>query len=254
MAYGERVLQPGMRGDDVAELQLRLAGYRGTLLDGDFGPGTELQVKVFQRDFMGLAAPSGVVDRATFLAIDDLATRHPIDFRQLRCPCGVCGGFGQGRFRGRYLPGGEGQEKFHRYEYPGVHRLILWAARALFAYLGAQQQFSFSSGYRCAVENERKGRTTTNHHGKAVDIDMALPPGMGKREDMERCDAVRRLLVEKANAQIGWLGRNRKSLEPADIAPTWVHYDVREYEAKYLSDEFFCQDQAGLDRRLPITL
>lgn len=253
MAYGDRVLRQGLKGDDVVELQLRLAGYRGTLLDGDFGSGTELQVKCFQRDCMGLSTPSGVVDRATFLAIDELASRFPIDFAQLRCPCGVCGGFGQGRFKGRYMPGGEGQEKFHRYEYPGIHRLILWAARALFAYR-EDIRFSFSSGYRCAVENERKGRTTTNHHGKAVDIDTVLAPGMGKREDLERCDELRRLLVEKSNAQIGWLGRNRKSLEPSDIAPTWVHYDVREYESKYLRDDFFCRDLAGLDRRLPITV
>jgi len=41
-------LQKGQLGDDVVELQLRLAGFRGTLLDGDFGPGTELQAKVFQ--------------------------------------------------------------------------------------------------------------------------------------------------------------------------------------------------------------
>jgi len=251
MTYGDRVLQQGVRGDDVAELQLRLAGFRGTLLDGDFGPGTALQVKAFQRDVMRLSQPSGVVDRATFQAIDAFADRFPIDFRQLRCPCGVCDGFGQGRFKGLYMPGGKGLEQFHRYEYPGIHRLILWAARALFAYR-EDVQFLFSSGYRCAVENERKGRTTTNHHGKAVDIDTVLPPGMGKREDMERCNAIRGLLVEKANAQIGWLARNRKSLEPADIAPTWVHYDVREYEPAYLRDEFFCRDLAGLNRRLPI--
>lgn len=251
MAYGERILRRDTQGDDVVELQLRLAGFRGTLPDGDFGPGTELQVKAFQRDFMRLPAPTGIVDRATFQAIDDLARRFPIDFDTLRCRCGTCSGFGQGKFKGLYF-GGVKTEQNHRYEYPGIHRMILWAARALFAYR-ADLRFVFSSGYRCSVDNQIHQRTTTNHHGKAVDIDIVLAPGMGKREDMDRCNEVRGLLVEKSNAQVGWLGANRKSLEPADIAPTWVHYDVRSYEPQYLKDSFFCRDLAGLDRRLPIT-
>lgn len=248
--YGERVLQQGLQGDDVRELQLRLAGFRGTLLDGDFGPGTELQVRCFQKDVMQMTQPTSVVDRATFEAIDAFAKRHPIDFKQLRCPCGVCGGFGQGRFKGRYVNNVEA-EMHNRYEYPGIHRMILWAARALFHYRD-DIKFHFSSGYRCSVENERKGRTTTNHHGKAVDIDTVLEPGMGKREDLERCNELRGLLVEKSTAQIGWSAKNRKALEPAEIAPTWIHYDVREYEPQYLRDEYFCTDLKGLDRVLPI--
>lgn len=252
MPYGDRILKQGLNGDDVVELQVRLAGFRGTLPDGDFGSGTELQVKVFQADVMKMATPTGVVDRATFQAIDQLAQRFPIDFNQLRCRCGTCSGFGQGKFKGLYF-GSVKTEQNYRYEYPGIHRMILWAARALFAYR-PDMQFVFSSGYRCSVDNQIHQRTTTNHHGKAVDIDIVLPTGMSKRDDMARCDEVRGLLVAKSNAQIGWLGANRKSLEPADIAPTWVHYDVRSYEPKYLKDDFFCQDLAGLDRKLPITV
>lgn len=252
MPYGDRILKQGLGGEDVVELQVRLAGFRGTLPDGDFGSGTELQVKVFQADVMKMATPTGIVDRATFQAIDQLAQRFPIDFNQLRCRCGTCSGFGQGKFKGLYF-GSVKTEQNYRYEYPGIHRMILWAARALFAYR-PDMQFVFSSGYRCSVDNQIHQRTTTNHHGKAVDIDIVLPPGMSKRADMARCDEVRGLLVAKSNAQIGWLGANRKSLEPADIAPTWVHYDVRSYEPKYLKDDFFCQDLAGLDRKLPITV
>lgn len=250
MAYGDRILQQGVKGDDVVELQVRLAGFRGTLPDGDFGSGTELQVKRFQADVMKLATPTGIVDRATFQAIDDFAKRFPIDFRPLRCACGSCGGFGQGKFKGLYF-GNVKTEQNHRYEYPGIHRMILWAARALFAYR-PDLRFVFTSGYRCSVDNQMHQRTTTNHHGKAVDIDIVLSAGMSKRDDMARCDEIRGLLVEKSNAQIGWLGANRKSLEPADIAPTWVHYDVRSYEPKYLQESFFCQDLASLDRKLPI--
>ncbi len=251
MPYGDRILQQGALGDDVAELQLRLAGFRGTLPDGDFGPGTELQVKMFQTDYMKLASPTGVVDRATFAAIDKFAQRFPIDFKALRCPCGSCDGFGQGKFKGLYFGGTKGQEQYHRYEYPGMHRMILWAARALFAYR-PDLKFMFTSGYRCSVDNQINKRTTTNHHGKAVDIDIALSPGMSKRDDMVRCDEIRGLLVGKSNAQIGWLASNRKSLEPADIAPTWVHYDVRSYESKYLGDDFFCKDLSALDQVTPI--
>ncbi len=251
--YGERVLQKGLKGDDVQELQLRLAGFRGTLIDGDFGAGTELQVTKFQKDYMGLASPSGVVDRATFLAIDEFAKRYPIDFGgKLRCPCGTCGGFGRGVLKGVYVPGGEGQERHHHYEYPGVHRLILWASRAVFFYLRDEFKFQFSSGYRCGVDNQKQKRTTTNHMGKAVDFEPIPKPGETNRDDRDNCDAIRGRIVELSNAQIGWAAKNRKSLEPSDIAPSWIHYDVREYEAPYLDDRFFCKDLAALDRVLPI--
>ena len=34
-------LSRGTTGPDVVELQIRLAGFRGTMWDGIFGPGTE---------------------------------------------------------------------------------------------------------------------------------------------------------------------------------------------------------------------
>ena len=52
MIFGDRNLQDGDKGADVAELQLRLAGFLGTVWDGDFGPNTEKQVKAFQQDYM----------------------------------------------------------------------------------------------------------------------------------------------------------------------------------------------------------
>ena len=65
MAFGSKQLKRGDKGKDVVELQLRLAGFRGTTWDGDFGPGTELQVIAFQRDYMKRANPSGKVDKAS---------------------------------------------------------------------------------------------------------------------------------------------------------------------------------------------
>jgi hypothetical protein len=199
-----------------------------------------------------LATPTGVADRATFLAIDAFADQYPIDFKLLRCPCGTCQGFGRQLYKGLYFEGQPRTEAFYRYEYPGIHRLLLWAARAVFAYVPGRQ-FTINSGYRCSVDNANHARNTTNHHGKAVDLDIVLKAGENKMSDMANCDAVRGKIVETGNGQIGWLAGNRKSLEPANIAPTWVHYDVRCYEAKYLTDDAFCTSNEALNARLPIT-
>ena len=250
-SYGERPLTRGCKGPDVVELQVRLAGFRGTVPDGDFGPGTERQVMNFQRDYMRRREPTGVVDRATMRAIDRFARAYPIDFRRLRCPCGRCGGFGQGLFRGRYHPGRPHVEAFHRYEYPGMHRMLLWAVRGVFFY-HPEHRFVITSGYRCSVDNEKHGRSSTNHHGKAIDLGIAPRRGEDPRDGMNKCDAVRGRIVETAHGQIGWNAPNCKALEPSGIAPTWVHYDVRCYEPKYLGDEMFCTTLKALDDRRPI--
>jgi len=251
MEYGERELRRGNKGPDVAELQLRLAGFRGTVPDGDYGPGTERQVMNFRRDFMGEGRPSGVVDRDTMRAIDRFARQFPINFLKLKCPCGTCGGFGRGRFKGKFAERKPKLEAFNLYEYPGVHRMLLWAVRAVFFYL-PEHQFTVTSGYRCETDNRNHGRSSTNHRGKAIDVDVPLLPDEDKRDDMTKCDAIRGRIVETANAQIGWTASNLKSLEPSNIAPTWVHYDVRSYEPKYLKDEMFCTTLKELDNRKPI--
>ncbi len=244
LAWGG-ALKRGDKGADVIELQMRLAGFRGTLPDGDYGPGTELQVVAFQRDVMGRTAPTGSADLATIAAISAFGAAHTVDFAQLRCRCGVCDGFGRGQFKGRYS-GAVKVETYHRYEYPGIHRMLLWAYRAAQFY-GKARGWSLmvNSGYRCAEDNRQHGRSSTNHHGKAIDIDIIGAPS--KMIDRERCNALRGLLVEKANAQIGWSAANRKALEPADIAPTWVHWDVRSYDSRYLADMYFVKTPAELD-------
>ncbi len=253
-AYGSRELRVGCKGPDAAELQTRLAGFRGTLPDGDFGGGTMLQVTTFQRDFMKMAVPTGVVDRSTFVAIDSFAEQNPIDFKRLRCPCGVCKGFGQGFFKGLYKPGTPETEMNYLYEYPGIHRLLLWAVRAIYFY-ESNRKLSITSGYRCSVENTQhvEKRTTTNHHGKAIDLDVVALLKEDKKDDMANCEALRNRIMETSNAQLEWRIKNQKALESAKDAPTWVHYDVRCYERKYLGDEAFCTSLVGLNARLPIT-
>ena len=201
---------------------------------------------------MKMKTPTGIVDQKTMAAIDKFAEQYPIDFAALKCPCGVCGGFGQGRFKGEYLANQPKIEKNHLYEYSGIHRMILWAVRAVFFYV-PDQKFVITSGYRCGVQNERTLRNSTNHRGKAVDIDVPGKPGEDKRDDMNRCDKIRGIIVEKSYAQIGWDAANRKSFEPSPIAPTWIHYDVRSYDPKYLEDRFFCKSLAELDNKQPLT-
>ena len=243
-------LQRGASGADVIELQIRLAGFRGTLWDGQFGPGTELQVMAFQRDYLGQTAPSGKVDRSTWDGVQQFAAEFPVDLPTLKCPCGRCAGFGNGANEGLYYPDRPKSEATYRFEYPGMHKAILNTYRAAQFY-GLRAGFGravVTSGYRCTIDNEQHQRTTTNHMGKAIDIDFALQPGEGKREDSVRCDAMRGLLVEKANCQIGWGARDRKALEPSEIAPTWVHIDVRSYAMQYLDKSLFVTTAAELDR------
>src|SRR5688572_21527018 len=246
MAFGDAEIKRGDKGAAVTELQLRLAGFRGTLWDGSFGPGTELQVVCFQRDYMKQAQPNGRVDKATFTALFQFENDFPVPLEALRCPCGQCGGFGQGRFKDVYLPGPE-NEKNHKYEYPGIHKAILHSFRGAAFYLGRAGFPApiVNSGYRCWINNEQKGRASTNHMGKAIDVDFPLGPKEDKRDDTIRCDKGRGVLVELANFQIGWTASNRKALEPADIAPTWIHMDVRNYDRKYLQNRFFVRPKAS---------
>ena len=249
MKLGDRTLKRGMQGKDVVELQLRLSGFRGTIWDGDFGPGTELQVVSFQRDYMDSANPSGVVDAKVIGALERFADEHKIAFDVLKCVCGQCGGFGKGRFKGKYGSGKPHVEAFHRYEYPGIHKAILHAYRAAWFYAAkaGNPVPVLTSGYRCWIRNKQKRRSTTNHMGKAIDMDFPLQPGEDKRDDCLRCDSVRGVMVEKSVFQIGWGALNRKSLEPSNIAPTWIHMDVRSYELPYLDDVFFVKNAADLD-------
>lgn len=240
----------GATGPDVVEIQIRLAGFRGTLWDGIFGPGTELQVMAFQRDYLGSENPNGIVDRATWDGLEKFAAEFPIDFQTLQCPCGRCTGFGNGRNEGVYYPEKPKIEMYYRYEYPGVHKTILNTYRAaqFYGLKAGCGQAVVNSGYRCTINNEQNHRETTNHMGKALDIDFALRPGEGKREDCQRCDSVRGILVEKANCQVGWGAANRKALEPSAIAPSWVHMDVRSYERQYFDKSFFVKTTVELDR------
>ena len=246
---GKTVLRKGATGAEVAELQIRLAGFRGTIWDGEFGPGTELQIRTFQRDYMGLTKPTGVADLETYEALQRFAISYSIDFGKVACPCRQCGGYGQGQFANQFREGKPEIEAFHKREYPGVHKAILHSYRAARFYAGSSEEapFFLTCGYRCWINNKRHGRKSTNHMGKALDCDFQLQEGEDKRDDQRRCDRFRGVLAEKANFQIGWAASNRKALEPSAIAPTWIHMDVRQYSRRYLDDRYFVKTLEELD-------
>lgn len=248
MKLGDRVLSKGMNGADVADLQVRLAGFRGTVWDGAFGPGVELQVVTFQKDYMQII-PTGVVDSNTITALTKFTQDFPVNFNSLKCTCGQCNGFGFGKFKGQYEAGKPQIEMYNQYEYPGIHKAIINSFRGLWFY-GRKAGFGeliITCGYRCWINNAQNQRTSTNHMGKAIDCDYALKPGEDKRADCNRCNAARGLLVEKSNFQIGWYASNVKALEPADIAPTWIHMDVRQMASQYLTDNYFVKNVNDLD-------
>ena len=249
MQFGKSILRRGCKGEDVAELQLRLAGFNGTVWDGIYGHGTERQVIAFQRDYMNEKNPDGIVGPNTIRAIYDFANEYPIDFEPLKCQCGKCDGFGNGLNFGVYLEGKPRCEAYCQYEYPGIHKAILHAFRACMFYAvkyGYPIPFP-TCGYRCTENNRQKGRKSTNHFGKAVDFDFPMQTGDDKKDDMERCNSFRNKMVEFGLFQIGWANTNQKSLEPSRIAPTWIHGDIRNYTCEYLSDKYFVKSIKELD-------
>jgi hypothetical protein len=130
-----------------------------------------------------------------------------------------------------------------------VHKAILQAYRAACFYTSRAgfPRANITSGYRCWEDNKKHGRSSTNHMGKALDMDFPLLPGELKQDDVIRSNQGRGILVEKGNFQIGWGANNRKALEPSEIAPTWIHMDVRCYEPKYLAEEYFVASTEALD-------
>ena len=76
-------------------MQIRSAEFRGTLPDEIVGSGTELQVVGFQRGYLKQRQPAGIADIETMEAVENFSKAYPVDFNELKCPCGICDGFGQ---------------------------------------------------------------------------------------------------------------------------------------------------------------
>jgi hypothetical protein len=243
----------GDRGKAILEINIRLAGFGGLLPTEDFTEMTERGVKQFQRDYMNMENPTGVADIATLMKIDEFCEIYRENVDNYKCPCNKCGGFGKGQFKNKYLRTSR-IERWHKYEYPGMHQSLLWAVSASRFYFtkklnGEYSIESIDSGYRCWVNNNNKvpKRESTNHMGKAVDLHFNKN-GARFKSDMDLlrekiyCDYIG---APKQGGSFGWLS-DKFGLEPKKFtsgekgATTWVHLDVREFNrVNYLKDEFF---------------
>lgn len=259
-SYVSTKIEKDATGEIVSELRIRLAGFGGVLPGSLFDDALVKAVKQYERDVMG-RPETGVVDGSFALNLDDFAKKWPIDLRKvLRCPCGKCGGYGRGQKFDQYK-GGSTEESAYQYEYPGIHRSVLWGARALMHYATVDHKdkirFSgYSSGYRCHIDNKNHNRPTTNHMGKAVDLLFCRNykgTWLRKAKDIASdVELMRTVAKNRMNAAAGWVnGENRFGLETAaQGAKTWVHLDVREWGGKgsvYLADEYFVKYPEDLD-------
>jgi zinc D-Ala-D-Ala carboxypeptidase len=157
-----RTLSSGASGADVAELQVRVAGWAGygvnMAIDGQYGPQTVQAVKGFQAAY-GLAA-DGVAGPATFAKIYELqdADCSPAHFDFAE----VDGGCGAGRYSGGSVSAAEVKENLKR---------AMWRAEALRHQLG-DQPLRVTSGFRSQACDRQVGGSGTGQHtyGRAIDL------------------------------------------------------------------------------------
>lgn len=255
---GQYCIKKGDKGKIVEEINIRLAGFGGTVPEDKFTDRTEKAVKQFQRDYMKVEQ-TGKVCGKTLKAIDAFKKKYGMKFSSFKCPCNTkdCDDFGNGLYAKEYNDA-KIKEKRRKYEYPGIHRNLGWVYRALRFYLEDKEKdmkfsiYSISSGYRCHAHNKLKSRTTTNHMGKAVDLKLSKN---GKRTKVKSdVNKVRKDIFEEYMGAAYWTKTNALSLEPGSIAPTWIHYDVREFERKHLKKKFFVKTQAKMDGDLMVDL
>jgi hypothetical protein len=260
-------IKKGDKGPIVEEINIRLAGFGGGVPSDTFDDKTEAKVMQFQSDYMKTGAPSGIVDVETATRIDEFAKQFPIDFASLECPCGNCGGFGKDRNKGTYkkfdkideeLKSTSKNESYHWYEYPGIHRSVLWAIKGAMYYYAQKSNpdlsIRISSGYRCNDNMEAKKRYTCNHLGKAVDLHVCeKKDGKWFRQSGQdvvngkRSDELRLHLESKAEAVLEWKQANHFSLEGSSLAKTWAHIDCRMFDEVYLKDSLFCKTSTDLE-------
>jgi len=244
----------------IREINIRLAGFGGNVPTDEFTDRTEKMVKQFQRDYMKVPE-TGKVCGNVLKAIDEFTAKWAEKVSDYTCLCnGIksiaskCSGFGKGQYKDQYSSKAH-VEKYHKYERPGMHRSLLWGVSALKYYLSIQSEYRYSSitaGYRCWEHNKYVGRDTTNHMGKAVDIQFLKNNklvGGKKEENLPILRDIRdKFYTKYLDSKYNWVnGNNNFSLEPFGLGKgqtwSWIHTDVREFDNVYLDDKFFIKTQ-----------
>lgn len=161
-----RQLQEGDSGEDVEELQIRVAGWAAdgasktnVAVDGQFGPGTLAAVSRFQSAY-GLSA-SGVADSATQDALNALedsdgSTAH-FDFAEFASKDGA--GFGSGNVDASTV-----QENVRRLMYK------LEAVRTK----AGDAAITVNSGFRSLAHNESVGGVPNSQHTYGIAADVVI--------------------------------------------------------------------------------
>ena len=245
-------IKKGDKSELIREINIRLAGFGGNVPTDEFTDITEKMIKQFQKDYMKVPE-TGKICGNVLKAIDDFQSKYIINFEDVKCPCGKCKGFGNDKFSDQ-KQNSKIDEKIRKYEYPGIHRSLIWALRAAMFYTTViEKDLKYSvkcifSGYRCHENNKQHKRTSTNHMGKALDIHFNKN---GKRTQVPKeVEEIRqKIFVKHLGNQVRWDNDDKFSLEPGVpaykgefIASTWIHYDVRQFGLEYLKDDFFVKN------------
>jgi zinc D-Ala-D-Ala carboxypeptidase len=157
-----RTLSQGTNGEDVRQLQIRVAGYPGygghLATDGDFGPATKAAVTRFQQAY-GLAA-DGIAGPATFSKIyslqDDDCTPIHFTYSELDDGCGGSGWDGG--------PLSAAATKANALQ-------TMWQLEAMRHAMG-DAPLNITSGFRSIACNNSVGGASNSQHlyGRAADL------------------------------------------------------------------------------------
>lgn len=264
----------GDKNELIREINIRLAGFGGNVPTDEFTDRTEKMIKQFQRDYMKVPE-TGKICGNVLRAIDEFSINFDISqniWKELNCSCPTKGKKVTSKLRGivetnscRGYGDKTGEntspEKSNKYEYPGIHRSLLFGLKAIFFYLSKQHVYSFgliSSGYRCRFKNYE----TTNHQGKAIDIqfDKGTWKIRGQvYKNITELEQIRTNIFYKfLGAKTNWTDPNHFSLEPIGLNSnntkidgnhtySCIHMDVRAFEKDYLKDEYFCKNSGTLN-------
>ncbi len=263
---GKYCLIVGNKGKLIEEINIRLAGFGGLVPTDIFTSDTRQAVIQFQKDYMGIE-PTGRICGNTLKAIGEFGKKYKFPFDQLKCHCTTkgqqdsnvitgkketnnCQGFGDGSNKGKYKYNDK-KEKYHFYEYPGVHRSLLWGYKAFLFYLEKTKSKytvnSISSAFRCRFHSIFKGSETTNHFGKAMDI-LFDKNGVRTKKTSDVELIRKEYFVKYSGASIDWGVNNKFGLESTKTgAISWVHLDVRKFAQEYLLDKFFVKNESDLN-------
>lgn len=245
-------IKKGDKSELIREVNIRLAGFGGNVPTDEFTDRTEKMIKQFQRDYMQVPE-TGKICGNILKAIDEFQVKYIIHFDDIKCKCKKCTGFGNGLYKSVYVNGKPKEEAYHHYEYPGIHRSLVWSIRSMMFYSSVKEKLlgyevkCIFSGYRCWEDNKFHGRNSTNHMGKALDIHFSKKNT--RVIDLIGIEEIRdKIILPHISGQIRWKDDDMFSIEPSRksypkefIATTWIHIDVREFKLKYLEDKFFAK-------------